>query len=208
MGFCSTLSTFLRGKNKGFKTNPLNEEALTGEFNGSKVNVYVATNNDKVWRIMVCEKNLVGETDIKIRFNNLCNQFLNNKKYIPAIISSDYAIPEDEDIGYEITVNDKRYEAAFYQFDSTKFDTTKIDTAAMTNMAEELLPIISEKYTAEQLANPTKEMQKEMMPILLKYIYGSSSKRLVWFMISNYYGQYYITMFYDNEYNRSNGEEL
>ena len=48
----------------------------------------------------------------------------------------------------------------------------------------------------------------EIVNILLKYIYGSSSKRLVWFMISNYYGQYYITMFYDNEYNRSNGEEL
>lgn len=30
----------------------------------------------------------------------------------------------------------------------------------------------------------------------------------VWFMISEHYGKYYITMFYDNEYNRANGEDL
>ena len=33
-------------------------------------------------------------------------------------------------------------------------------------------------------------------------------KKPVWFMISENYGQYYITMFYDNEYNRANGEDL
>ena len=30
----------------------------------------------------------------------------------------------------------------------------------------------------------------------------------VWFMISELYGKYYISMFYDNEYNRPNGEDL
>ncbi len=32
--------------------------------------------------------------------------------------------------------------------------------------------------------------------------------RVVWFIINEVYGQYYIAMFYDNEYNHSNGEEL
>lgn len=30
----------------------------------------------------------------------------------------------------------------------------------------------------------------------------------VWFRICESYGEYYITMFYDNEYNHANGEDL
>lgn len=33
-------------------------------------------------------------------------------------------------------------------------------------------------------------------------------KKSVWFMISEKYGKYYISMFYDNEYNHSDGEDL
>ena len=33
-------------------------------------------------------------------------------------------------------------------------------------------------------------------------------KKVVWFMISEHYGKYYISMFYDNEYNHSDGEDL
>ncbi len=29
---------------------------------------------------MLCDANTVGEADIKIRFNNLCEQFKNNRK--------------------------------------------------------------------------------------------------------------------------------
>jgi len=32
--------------------------------------------------------------------------------------------------------------------------------------------------------------------------------RSVWFMIAEYYGKYYIAIFYDNEYNRANGKDL
>ena len=35
-----------------------------------------------------------------------------------------------------------------------------------------------------------------------------STKKSVWFMISESYGKYYIIMFYDNEYIRANGEDL
>ena len=34
------------------------------------------------------------------------------------------------------------------------------------------------------------------------------SKRLVWFTISKFNGEYYITMYYDNEFNRAQGEDL
>ncbi|WP_315578847.1 hypothetical protein [Hoylesella oralis] len=34
------------------------------------------------------------------------------------------------------------------------------------------------------------------------------TKRLVWFKINVHYSEYYIAMFYDNEFNHSNGEDL
>ena len=35
-----------------------------------------------------------------------------------------------------------------------------------------------------------------------------SEMKPVWFRICESYGEYYITMFYDNEYNHANGEDL
>ncbi|MBQ8773572.1 MAG: hypothetical protein IJZ17_03750, partial [Muribaculaceae bacterium] len=86
--------------------------ALEGEFNGQEVYVIPVTNNKKVWRICVMDKSSKDEGDIKIRFNNLCNQFENNSKYISI---KDYSISESEDISYGIGVENKRYEAAYYQ---------------------------------------------------------------------------------------------
>ena len=56
---------------KGFTYDAKND-MYKGEFNGRDVNVYVVTNNNKVWRIMICDKIPCGEGDIKISFNNLC----------------------------------------------------------------------------------------------------------------------------------------
>lgn len=96
-------------KEKGF--TEYGNDFLRGEFNGAEVLLNVVTNNRKVYRIMVSDLSEVSETDIKIRFNNLCLQFLNNSKYAPS--SLDQTIPDDENIHYEI--NKKRYEATFYQ---------------------------------------------------------------------------------------------
>lgn len=35
-----------------------------------------------------------------------------------------------------------------------------------------------------------------------------SANKVVWFRISEHYGQYYISMYYDNIYNKANGEDL
>lgn len=57
-------------KAKGFEYD--NEiDLLTGEFNGEKVNIFVATQSNKVWRIVVADAIERNEHDIKIRFNNL-----------------------------------------------------------------------------------------------------------------------------------------
>lgn len=106
---------------------------------------------------MVTNINSTDETNIKIRFNELCRQFAKNKRYAKTSLDN-YLIPDDEDISYEITVNKKRYEANFFQ--------------------------LSEKSDDDPF------------------------NRFVWFMINERYGKYYIIMFYENGYNKSDGEDL
>ena len=65
-----------------------------------------------------------------------------------------------------------------------------------------LLPL--SKYTEEQIANPDEETLLGMNKILLEQM----SKKSVWFMIDESYGKYGIIIYYDNKYNKSNGEDL
>jgi hypothetical protein len=187
-------------KAKGYTSTPSNKDVLVGEFNGTNVNIHIVTNNNKVYRIMVADVNNINEGDIKIRFNKLCRQFQNNKKYMSASLSeSDYIIPEDEDISYELSVHNKRYEAVYYQLPAV------MDSVAI---AEEMQSVLSSKYTEEQLSNLTEEELKELLLTGVSYMLEKYSKKSVWFMINEHYGKYYITMYYDNEYNRANGEDL
>ena len=183
-------------KEKGFVSSTTDKDILEGEFNGTQVNVHLATNNNKVCRIILCDAHQRDETDIKIRFNKLCQQFKNNSKYTSL---DDYTIPEDEDISYEMRVNSKRYEAIFYQ------NPVITDSLAIANDIKE---IILQKYSEKELENPTDDVKTDITKMSLSYAMDLMSKKPVWFMISEFYGKYYITMFYDNEYNRANGEDL
>lgn len=142
------------------------------------------------------------ETGIRRRFNELCRQFANNPKYFS--LRDDQTIPEDEDISYEISAHEKRYEAVFYQ----KPDSVAL-VADLARLKKRSEAILLSKYTEEQLENPTEEIQSEIAELVWEY-YSLEvlDKKLVWFMISEYRGEYYINMFYDNEYNRANGEDL
>ena len=190
-------------KEKGFKYNQTLDQ-LTGEFNGRNVILSVVTNNNKVWRILVKDASPSSETDIKIRFNNLCQQFEKNGKYMSASTSS-YIISESEDISYEMTVHNKRYEAAYFQ----ALDAEQTDTiSAQTKVKNALL----KKYTQDQLDNPTEEQRSDMQNIItnetLKIAFDLLEKKSVWFMINEQYGEYRILLFYDNEYNHADGEDL
>lgn len=99
-------------KAKGFTSTSRDKNILEGEFNGKDVELHIHTINNKVYRIAVADKNYTTETNIRIRFNTLLNQFENNSKYIGY---SNKPIPEDENLSYEISVNSKRYDASFYQ---------------------------------------------------------------------------------------------
>lgn len=196
-------------KAKGYRYNSTLDR-LEGEFNGSQVYLSVVTNNNKVWRILVEDAIASGETDIRIRFNKLCRQFQKNDRYI-SYSSSNFFLSENEDLSYEMTVNNKRYEAAYCQLPAI-IEPINILPDSIQNVLEksaqgnaELLKMqkyIFSKYPIEEIEDREKLVQitNEFMETTLK--------KTVWFMINQQYDRYKILMFYDNEYNRSNGEDL
>lgn len=182
-------------KAKGFTYNQ-SKDILTGQFNDYDVELSIVTNNNKVSRILVADRIDVNEASIKIRFNKLCRQFEKNSKYLSM---DDQTISEDDDISYNIRVKNKRYEAVFYQ-KPLSFDTLSIQN----EIKEKLL----EKYTQEEIDSHAEEIEKESNAIAQDILYDVITKSPVWFMISEKYGNYRILMYYDNEYNKSDGEDL
>lgn len=100
-------------KGKGF-TYDVKNDVLKGEFNGDNVLISVQTVNRKVWRIAV-SSNGYNETQVKINFNRLCQQFERNSKYVSLVGAESQEIGDNENISYEMAVNSKRYEATYLQ---------------------------------------------------------------------------------------------
>lgn len=194
-------------KAKGFTYNQ-KQDRLKGKFNGRDVYVSVVTNKNKVWRIVVQDVVPSSETNIKIRFNELCRQFSENEKYVPQNLTGNYEIESDEDISYNITVRNKRYEAGYFQMTEKDKEFLQ-DTTALMNAVK---PIIQSKYTEEELDNPTEEITQDVYNIAADYLFENLYERVknrsVWFLINEFYGTYTIIMYYDNELNKARGEDL
>lgn len=87
-----------------------------------------------------------------------------------------------------------------------------MDTIAIYNESKQSL---LDKYTQEQLDNPTEEISTAIqlnylnnkLDIELQNIFAMTNN-FVWFKIAKHAGEYYITMYYDNEYNHADGEDL
>lgn len=189
-------------KEKGFTkvNNPyIDDTILEGEFNGEDVEISVVTNNNKVYRIFVEDQTPRDEVQIKIRFNKLVRQFENNDAYAPvADDASDFIIPDNEDISYEMLVNDKRYEASFIQ----KLD---IDSTEIANIQKDIVL----KYTEEELSAPSDELVEEMQIEFISQVVDLATMKMVWFTISQTpLGNYKILMYYDNKRNEANGQDL
>lgn len=172
-------------KAKGFKTSPSDKEQLEGIFNGQDVIVSIVTNGDKVRRIGVSYMAGKDETQIKIAYNNLCLQFENNPKYITF---GNNMLSKDEDISYNIIVNKKQYEAVYHQINPED----KFDMQYLKNMID---------------ADSIKEIKPEEFQRLYQ-LYNKYQKNNVWFTITSFMGKYGILIFYDNENNNANGEDL
>lgn len=129
-------------------------DCLKGEFNGTKVRIFIGTVNNKVWRVIVGDADSRDEGQIKIRYNKPCTQFQNNPRY--TALSAE-EIPDDEKISLEMSIHEKSYQASFIQ--------SPEDDGAMN--------------------------------------------RLVWFTIfKEEYDRYSIVIYYENEFNQANGEDL
>ena len=92
---------------KGFKkAAPGKTYDLIGEFNGEDVQLTIVTYKNKVWRIMVSDKNPCSEIDVRIRFNRLVDQFSKSDKYVTAnfMEADSYFLDEDEDISSGISL--------------------------------------------------------------------------------------------------------
>lgn len=171
-------------KEKGFTSTAYDKEVLEGEFNGKDVNIHIVTNGNKVYRIMVADQKTLNETDIRIRFNILIQQFSDNGKYTAL---ENAIIPDDEDISYEMSVKNKRYEASFIQYGKSEMEN-----------------YILSNYSQEDIVNLTAEDFTEISLNLFK----KHLHKQVWFTICDHGGQYYISIFYDNTLNTANGEDL
>ena len=125
-------------------------------------------------------------------------------------------LSDNEDISYEISANDKQYAAIFYQYskDAPEFsDILTLQKEYGERYAKELKEYLSQ-FTEEQLENPTEEMMENSKKILYQSVQSVMtmndliSKKVVWFTIGGKYGEYYITMFYENGYNEADGSDL
>ena len=178
---------------KGFvsKRTTDGDEYFRGRFNGTNVDVHIAMNNNKVWRLYIADVNTISETDIRIRFNNLILQFKNNERYVSW--NTNNLIPENEDISYELLIHNKVYEADFYQQpDSVEFK-------------KQIMNKLFSKYTPEEMKRWSED---DIVNNSYNLTYDIVKKKSVWFRIFERTGGYYIGMFYDNEHNGSNGEDL
>ena len=184
-------------KAKGFKYNST-YDWLEGEFNGREVVLLIAANNNKVWRVAVRDKWTTDEANVKIRFNALCRQFAKNEKYLP--LNDKPELLEEERIGYEMMVNNKRYESHYYQ--SPK------DLRTLSE-EERTLALSEAGLRDTPWDSLAMEERKEQVSALIYYMEDKYwSKKRVWFMIDGEGLEYRILMFYDNEYNHADGEDL
>lgn len=184
-------------KGKGFTYNS-EYEYLTGQFNGIKVNVYIHTNHNVVDRIFVADDNTLNASQIRIRYNNLLSQMDQSEKYF-SFVPND-PIPEDEDISYEMIVHKKSYSASFYY--NPLYDMSENE---QNQFVEEVRTEILSQEGIESVDEET--FHNKLMALAISKLV-MLSKGEVWFTISEYLGEYYISMYYDNLNNRPNGEDL
>ena len=216
-------------KSKGFRYNAA-QNYLTGEFNGENVEVFIHTNHNRVDRIYVSFPSTTSESDIRIKYNRLISQFDNNSKYTSFMVTNE-PIPMDEDISYEMSVNDKRYQASYRYMNpdidpnyliqqmaeaiiaatpEDKVEQVKAAMEAFINGSEEDRNSMAEQSSEMIKSLGEGEWTPESMEMMLSVLKKMESLMTgeVWFMIHRNYGRYNIGMYYDNLANRANGEDL
>lgn len=99
-------------KAKGFRLDP-QYEILTGIFNGQESMISIKENNGLVCRVAVTQKTVRDETQVRLAFNKLTEQFNQNNRYV-ASDNNNY-LNDREQIGFGIRLHHKQYENHFFQ---------------------------------------------------------------------------------------------
>ena len=190
-------------KSKGFRYDS-NSGFLVGDFNGSESHIGIVENHGKVYRVVVFDANTYDAGEIRIRFNNLIHQFENsNGKYY--YIDQNKTIPEDEDISYEIIVHDKQYSATFIY--NPLYGNDELKDKLVNEVVEESKLLLEKKGITPEEFYSDKDNYIQVFSSIVDKIF-QMSKGSVWFQIFEYYGKYYIGLYYDNLVNKPNGEDL
>ena len=120
---------------------------------------------------------------------------------IPQNLIGEYTIDDKENISYEMTVNSKRFEAAYFQVTDIDKDTT--------GASEWVRNRILNKFGEEKWDSMSEEEQQvEGIRVAVDFLLEKVSHKSVWFMISGGIFGYKINIFYDNELNQANGDDL
>lgn len=187
-------------RQKGFIYD-VNNDLLTGKFNGIESNIIVSENYGRVDRVLVADAITYDEAQIRIRFNTLLQQFRSNEKYLE--LEENKPIPDDEDISYEMSIHSKIYEASFY-FNPT-YGWTDEDNL---KMAEQLRNDLQNQIDSGEYKDPTEEKNEQLLQVMAGEKLMNMLEGLVWYRIVEFNGKYYIAIYYDNMKNRPNGEDL
>lgn len=181
---------------KGFVPKKIGDiERLEGEFNGHDVYLAFKANKGKVWRVGVINKTPYSEAQIRLQFNALVRQFKNSSKYVYTEQSAP-TIDKSEDINYEMSIRNKVYEAQFSQKSHVEGDLKK-------KIEQLKLSWLKEFFFADE------ETKHYINGIIENSISIAQLNKSVWLKIfRDSYDIYHIVIFYDNEYNRPNGEDL
>ena len=194
-------------KSKGFRYDS-NSGFLVGDFNGRESHIGIVENHGKVYRVVVFDANTYDAGEIRIRFNNLIHQFENsNGKYY--YIDQNEMIPEDEDIHYEIIVHDKQYSATFIY--NPLYGNDELRDKVINEVKLSLEEIKDEKTTVGITYGEfysDKDLYNQLILSTVRMAAIQMSNGSVWFKICEYYGKYYIGLYYDNLINSPNGEDL
>ena len=190
-------------KSKGFEYDS-ESDFLIGDFNGKKSEIGIVENHGKVYRVVVFDADTYDAGEIRIRFNNLIHQFENsNGKYY--YIDQNEMIPEDEDISYEINVHDKQYSATFIY--NPLYGNDELKDKLVNEVVEENKLLLEKKGITPEEFYSDKDNYIQVFSSIVDKIFQMSNGS-VWFQIFEYYGKYYIGLYYDNLINKPNGEDL
>ena len=198
-------------KSKGFEYDS-ESGFLIGNFNGRESHIGIVENHGKVYRVVVFDADTCNAEEIRIRFNNLIHQFENsNGKYY--YIFPNEMIPEDEDIHYEILVNKKEYIAEFRY--NPLYGNDELRDELINEAVEESKLSIEETKDEKAIGDITygefysdKDNYDRLISSIVRSKVIQMSNSSVWFNIFEFYGKYYIGLYYDNLLNAPNGEDL